>query len=136
MARLPSGYHWVSGRDKKQGATGPRGEHLTRQQAENRGAEELGLKNEYEGRKLRKILDREPSELRGQAKANSTNYRRDLRDARSTARRRGVRFDRSRFDASIIVMKAERGGTETFNRALDQFRFLTGKSESANPYGR
>lgn len=129
MARLPEGFHWVSGKNKKLGATGPEGQHVTRQTAENMGAREYGYKNTYEQRKLGKSV---AAELAGQGRTTTAgiNYQDGLRRAERAAQRRGEKFDKGRFDASIGGMRAARGNPERFNKALGQYRYATGRTDS------
>ncbi|GLY82061.1 hypothetical protein Airi01_103280 [Actinoallomurus iriomotensis] len=130
MARLPSGFHWVNSRDKKAGAVGPDGTRYTRHQAETLGAQEVGFKNPYEYRKglsgVRK-LKADPGADGGRFFAPRKNYRNDLEKAKDTAARRGTKFDRAKFDATVAAMGHDDVGVR--HRALNDFLFQTGRTD-------
>jgi hypothetical protein len=131
MARLPDGFHWVSGKNKKLGATGPGGQHVTRQAAENMGAREYGFKTAYEQRKLGKSVA-EGLARQGRTTPAGINYANGLRRAQAAAQRRGQKFDKSRFDSAVGGLRAAHGRKDQagLNSALGQYRYVTGQAES------
>lgn len=142
---LPEGAHWVSGRNKKLGVTLASGEHVTRQQAETMGARErLGLRNAYEERQVR---DHARS-LARDVNRDGMNYRRALSEARATAARRGVKFSKHEFDATVWKLSAHPAdrtkyagpskqvtepGTPEFRAALGRYLYLTGRKDRPVP---
>ena len=126
MARLPTGFHWINSRDKKQGARGPDNRRLSRQEAENRGAREIGLKNAYEYTKLGKTAGRKGATDEGRA---GKNYRSALKRAQEAAHRRGERFDKGKFDATAAALSKNRADTDAFQTALQQYRYQTGAQD-------
>lgn len=123
MARLPSGWHWVSGRDKRQGARDPSGRVHTRQQAENAGARAAGFRSAYDERQSRRTYARYEG-------ANPRQRERDLADARAAAARRGetwTRQDEARFNATRAGMQVGGGDRQ---RALADFLVQTGRVDT------
>lgn len=128
--RLPDGWHWVNGKDKRQGARDPDGTIHPRGETERRSAQELGFRSVREERQARARYQQWESTLQRRG-SSSPQWDIDNRKAADTARSRGQSFGRreqARLDAARVAMQM--GGTDQAKRdARNMFLYLTGRTD-------